>query len=36
LSIEPKNTLIFEDSIVGMTAARLSKASVVNVEMFNL
>jgi len=36
LSIESKNTLIFEDSIIGMTAARLSKASIVNVEMFNL
>jgi hypothetical protein len=27
LSIEPSKTLIFEDSIVGMKAARLSKAS---------
>jgi beta-phosphoglucomutase len=35
LSIEPSNTLIFEDSIVGMKAARLSKASVVNIEIFN-
>ena len=34
LSIEPSKTLIFEDSIVGMKAARLSKASVANIEIF--
>jgi beta-phosphoglucomutase len=36
LSIEPSNAIIFEDSIVGMQAARLSKASVVNVEIFKV
>lgn len=34
-SILPKNTIIFEDSKVGLKAARLSKASVFNVEIFN-
>jgi beta-phosphoglucomutase len=35
-NIEPINTLIFEDSVVGMEAARLSKASVVNIDIFNV
>ena len=36
VDIEPANTLIFEDSIVGMKAARLSKANVINIDILNL